>query len=402
MKATLLTDKRISKKTSRQEGIINYDDDNAYPQRVTDILNSSATGSLCHNLAVKFIVGNGFADSQFYKSKLNSKGLTADKLLRKVADNLKKFNGVAIHINYNALYQKTSYNFIPFEWCRLTSEESNHPNKLAVYDDWQKIEGRINKDNIEYLDFFNDNPAIIEQQVQEAGGWDNYKGQVYYYTTVGKSYPLSPIDSILEDMQTDAKTKLFKYRNVSTNFMASHFIEVNEFESDEERNEFESQLADFQGADDALKMMLVERKATEESAIEIKKVDIQNVERLYEYTETSVRDSIIRNYLIPPVLLLQTAGKMGTSKEILDAVNYYNGVVDYEQLIIEEIFTDLFKNSVIKNDGNFSIISLKAQVETTEVINLIANTNLTIDQKISSLTLLYGFTKEEAINLSGI
>ena len=402
MKATLLTDKRISKKTSRQEGIINYDDDNAYPQRVTDILNSSATGSLCHNLAVKFIVGNGFADSQFYKSKLNSKGLTADKLLRKVADNLKKFNGVAIHINYNALYQKTSYNFIPFEWCRLTSEESNHPNKLAIYDDWQKIEGRINKDNIEYLDFFNDNPAIIEQQVQEAGGWDNYKGQVYYYTSVGKSYPLSPIDSILEDMQTDAKTKLFKYRNVSTNFMASHFIEVNEFESDEERNEFESQLADFQGADDALKMMLVERKATEESAIEIKKVDIQNVERLYEYTETSVRDSIIRNYLIPPVLLLQTAGKMGTSKEILDAVNYYNGVVDYEQLIIEEIFTDLFKNSIIKNDGNFSIISLKAQVETTEVINLIANTNLTIDQKISSLTLLYGFTKEEAINLSGI
>ena len=402
MKATLLTDKRISKKTSRQEGIINYDDDNAYPQRVTDILNSSATGSLCHNLAVKFIVGNGFADSQFYKSKLNSKGLTADKLLRKVADNLKKFNGVAIHINYNALYQKTSYNFIPFEWCRLTSEESNHPNKLAIYDDWQKIEGRINKDNIEYLDFFNDNPAIIEQQVQEAGGWDNYKGQVYYYTSVGKSYPLSPIDSILEDMQTDAKTKLFKYRNVSTNFMASHFIEVNEFESDEERNEFESQLADFQGADDALKMMLVERKATEESVIEIKKVDIQNVERLYEYTETSVRDSIIRNYLIPPVLLLQTAGKMGTSKEILDAVNYYNGVVDYEQLIIEEIFTDLFKNSIIKNDGNFSIISLKAQVETTEVINLIANTNLTIDQKISSLTLLYGFTKEEAINLSGI
>ena len=203
-------------------------------------------------------------------------------------------------------------------------------------------------------------------------------------------------------MQTDAKTKLFKYRNVSTNFMASHFIEVNEFESDEERNEFENQLADFQGADDALKMMLVERKATEESAIEIKKVDIQNVERLYEYTETSVRDSIIRNYLIPPVLLLQTAGKMGTSKEILDAVNYYNGVVDYEQYIIEESFTDLFKNSIIKNDGNFSIISLKAQVETTEVINLIANTNLTIDQKISSLTLLYGFTKEEAINLSGI
>lgn len=401
MKATLLTDKRISKKISKQEGIISYDDDNAYPQRVENIINSSPIGSLCHDLSVKFIVGNGFADSQFYKAKVNNKGLTTDKLLRKIADNLKKFNGVAIHVNYNAAFEKTSYNFIPFRWCRLTNEESEHPNMVAVYDDWEKIEGRIKKDEIEYLHFFNDNPVVIQQQVDEAGGWENYKGQIYYYTNVGKSYPLSPVDSVLEDMQTDAAVKLFKFRNVKTNFMASHFIEVDEFESDDEREEFNSTLEEFQGSDNTMKMMVVEKKAGQESAITLQKVDIQDVDKLYEYTETSIVNSVIRRYLIPPVLLLQTAGKMGTSKEIQDAVNYYNGVVDYEQLIIEEIFTELFRNSLIKNNGNFSIISLKGQIDNDEIINMLSNVNLTSEQKQNILQHVYGYNLEDALKLVG-
>jgi len=399
MKATLLTDKRIERKVSRSEGIINYDSDNAYPQRIEDILNSSSVGTLCHNLALRFTVGNGFKDSSFYNLKINSKGLTPDKLLRKVADNLLKFNGVSIHVNYNANYEIVDYNFIPFSYCRLTSDDSNNPNKIAVYDDWQKIDGRIDKEAIDYIDFFNPAPNVIEKQVQEAGGWENYNGQIYYYTNVGKSYPLSPLDSFLEDLQTDAKVKLFKYRNVSTNFMASHFIEVDEFEEEDDRTEFQDALSDFQGADDALKIMLLEKRAGQESSFNLQKVDIQGVDRLYEYTENSVKDAILRSYLIPPVLLLQTAGKLGASKEIQDATNYYNGIVSYNQLIIQEIFSELFKNTILTDNQDFDIIQLKAKADNQDIINVISNVNLTQDQKIESLTMLYGLSREDAINL---
>lgn len=402
MKATLTTSKRLTNKENRSDGINNYDTDNAYPQRVEDIINSSPNGKLCHDLALRFVVGDGFKDVDFSKVKVNNKGVTADKFLRKLADNLLKFNGVAIHVNYNANYEIVNYNFIPFCHCRLTTLESEHPNKVAVYDDWQKVNGRIKKEDIDYIDFFNSAPNVIEKQVLEAGGWDNYKGQIYYYTNVGKNYPLSPVDSVLEDMQTDAKIKLFKYRNVSTNFMASHIIEVDEFESEEDRAEFEETLNDFQGADDAMKIILLEKRAGQEASFNLQKVDIQGVDRLYEYTESSVRDSIIRSYLIPPVLLLQTSGKMGTSKEIQDATNYYNGVVNYNQLILSEIFADLFQNTTIKNSGDFSIIQLKAKQDNNDVINLMSNTNLDAEQKIQALKLLYGFSTEEALKLAGI
>ena len=400
MKATLTTEKRLTEKDNRSEGIVNYDTDNAYPQRVEDIINSSAVGTLCHNLALKFTVGANFADKEFNNVKLNSKGLTTKKLLRKVASDLLKYNGFAVHINYNALYQKVSYNYIPFEYCRLTSSDSDHPDKLALYDDWQKVNGRIKKEEIDYIDFFNDSPNVIEKQVQEAGGWENYNGQVYYYSANGKSYPLSPVDSVLEDMQTDSKTKLFKYRNVSTNFMASHFLEVDEFESEDDRAEFEEVLTEFQGADDALKIMLLEKKAGQEASFNLQKVDIQGVDRLYEYTENSVRDAIIRNYLIPPVLLLQTSGKLGSAKEIQDATNYYNGIVNYNQDLLEEIFAELFRNNIRVEKAEFNILPLKAKVDELEVTNLISNTNLSEEQKINILTMLYGFDRNEAIELA--
>jgi len=400
MKATLTTEKRLTEKDNRSEGIVNYDTDNAYPQRVEDIINSSAVGTLCHNLALKFTVGANFADKEFNNVKINSKGLTTKKLLRKVASDLLKYNGFAVHINYNALYQKVSYNYIPFEYCRLTSLDSDHPDKLALYDDWQKVNGRIKKEEIDYIDFFNDAPNVIEKQVEEAGGWENYNGQVYYYSANGKSYPLSPVDSVLEDMQTDSKTKLFKYRNVSTNFMASHFLEVDEFESDDDRAEFEDVLTEFQGADDALKIMLLEKKAGQEASFNLQKVDIQGVDRLYEYTENSVRDAIIRNYLIPPVLLLQTSGKLGSAKEIQDATNYYNGIVNYNQDLLEEIFTELFRNNIRVEKAEFNILPLKAKVDELEVTNLISNTNLSEEQKINILTMLYGFDRNEAIELA--
>lgn len=400
MKATLLTDKRIDKKPNKSEGIINYDSDNAYPQRIEDIINSSSVGTLCHNLALRFTVGQGFKDASFYKKKINAKGLTPDKLLRKIADNLLKFNGFAIHVNYNANYQIVDYNFIPFSWCRLTHNDSDFPNKVAIYDDWQKIDGKIKKQDIDYIDFFNPAPNVIEKQVAEAGSWEDYNGQVYYFTTVGKSYPLSPLDSFLEDLQTDAKTKLFKYRNVSTNFMASHFIEVDEFEDEDERNDFQNALSDFQGADDALKIMLLEKRVGQESSFNLQKVDIQGVDRLYEYTESSVRDSILRSYLIPPVLLLETSGKLGSSKEIQDATNYYNGIVKYNQLLIEESFTELFANNIFTENQDFSIIPMKAQADDDKIIAVISNANLTQDQKIEILVRIYGLERSEAIELS--
>jgi len=402
MKATLSTQKRVSISPQRVGGVLSYDEDNAYPQRVEQIINNSSTGSLCQQLSLMFCFGGGFKDIQFNKVKVNKKGLTAAKLLRKVANDITMFNGVAIHVNFNANYQPVSFNYLPFSFVRLTDEKSKHPDKVALYNNWDKTEGRIVEDDIEYYDFFTLDPEKIQAQVDEAGGWQKYKGQIYYYSNAGKSYPLSTVDPVLEDMQTDALTKTFKYRNISTNFMASYFLEVNAFENDEDREEFEQVLTDFQGADEAMKIMLLEKMAGSEETFNLQKVDIQNVDSLYKNTEESVINSIIRNRLIPPVLLMQTQGKLGTSKEIYDATNYYNGIINHYQQICSEIFNDLFINSTILNSGDFSIVQIKAKAENSEIVSLVSNAGLTSEQKTNLLISLYGYTMEEAQKIAGV
>ena len=55
--------KRIVRRDDRSLGIINYDMDNAYPQRVVDIVNGSGVAKTCVDIFFKFINGSGFVDA---------------------------------------------------------------------------------------------------------------------------------------------------------------------------------------------------------------------------------------------------------------------------------------------------------------------------------------------------
>lgn len=368
-KATLTeVQKRVFIKKDSSLGIQLFDEDNAYPQRVEDIISSSGTAALCTFMLRKFIFGGGFKDKNFYKQRVNKQGLTADKLLRKSARSLSRFNGVAFHVNYNALYQKTEVSIVPFKHIRFTTEDNKkYPNMLALYHDWGlDSERSVDVKKIDYINFYNPDPEQIQKEVDKAGGWANYKGQILFWSDEGLEYPLCPGDAVLEDMQTDSKIKYFKYRNVTTNFMASHVIEVDEFEGGEEgtgskdKEAFMEMLQDFQGADESLKIMLLEKKAGASPAT-ITKLDIQDVDKLYQYTEDSVKNNIIQQYGIPSVLILQVAGKLGNSTEIAEATEFYNSnTMDY-RLICEECFTELFDNFAwdINPSKDYSIVPLK-------------------------------------------
>lgn len=406
--------KRITLKPNNTEGIINYDVDNAYPQRVIDIINSSGTGTLCTEILSKFISGGGFASESLAALKLNKQGLTANKLLYKIGKSRSKFSGFALHVNYNALYQVSSISYVPFEDIRFTTddEKNEHRNMLAVYDDWQKVKrAKIYQKDIDYIHFYNPKPEVIQREVEESGGWNSYKGQIVYFTPEGIQYPLAPSDAVLEDVQTDAHAKTFKNRNITTNFMASYIVRTGMFEGETERAEFLESLTKFQGADEASKMMLMEEEdfdASDESAsFKLEKVDIQNIEKLYEFTEESVRNNIIRTYLIPPVLLVATAGKLGSSSEIEDATAFYNGVTEELRRTTSEVFEELFKNSVFNSETEFDIIPVQASTveakDTVEgkakIVDVLKDTTLSSKAKQNILQDLYGFTMEEAVRL---
>lgn len=359
--------KRIDTIDIKSLNLVSFDADNKYPQRVIDIVNDSGTAKTCLRLFTQYVFGGGAKVTIFGKSKINKSGLTVNKLIRRAALSNGHFEGIAIHVNYNGMAKVTEVNFVPFEYCRLTSKESKYENMIAVHSDWDSRKSKkFEKKDIAYIHKFD--PSSVIRQVEaedgktEAEKWASYKGQIYYWTPNGNNeYPLAPFDAVLEDMITEAQVKRFKSNTASKNFLASHILITGKEEDDvKDEDSLAGTLKEFQGGDGAGTILWMERENPEEE-IELVKVDLQDYDGLFEYTENSSRDSIIKQFLIPPVLLVRTSGSLGTSKEIADASDYFSGVTADNRRIISEILKDIFSIFYIDiNPSNdYDILPLK-------------------------------------------
>jgi len=403
---------RFVVKKQQTEGILSYDLDNAYPQRVMDIINGSGTATRCNDLLSDYINGQGFADKEFYKAVVNDNGQTNDYVLRKVAADFAMFRGFALHVNYDANAKITSVAHVPFENCRLAIEkDAKVPYAVALYFDWDKrVLRNIKRENIDYINFYNPEKAIEEA----AGDWANYKGQIYYYSADGLEYPLATADPVLEDCVTDYEIKTAKFKNITTGLMASHiFLKRGEFETDEARDDFKTVLKGFQGAENMSKLMLFEVPAGEESP-EVKKLDIQDNDRLFEYTEGSVQDNIRMCYGMSSILIgKETAGKLGTSGEEIEATESYNKKTAGKRIVVEEVFKKIFDNFHININptGDYSIIPITATAENVDSQNLAtvigvggvqAITSILVDpvltptQKVNMIVIIFGVDKASA------
>jgi len=418
-----------------------YDFDNKYPQRVVDISNDSGTAQACLELKRKFVFGGGLKNLYFYKSNVNPT-TTADKFLRDLIDNFTKFGGCAIHFNYNLVGQKLDITFIPFEYCRTVPTGHKEEGKIAIYDDWGHNKRlKFSPSDVMYVNSYNPDKAIQEI---EAVGLENYNGQIYYWTPKGAIYPLSPFDSVLEDMLTEAQTKKFKHSTSANNFLASHLLITGKSASDEEAEQFDDNLRQFQGGEGSGTIMVIERESDEE-IIELKKIEIQNYDGLYKFTEDSSVASIIRRFLLPPVLLLRNEGAFATSKQISDAYDYYNVITSDDRLLMEELLTEIFTDyaHLVNTEMDFSILPLKyskaisaeylsyytkneirvanGDEELTDVkandtllavtlgvggtqalTTILADTTLTIEQKKGTLMVLFGLNDTQTNQMLGL
>jgi hypothetical protein len=124
------------------------------------------------------------------------------------------------------------------------------------------------------------------------------------------------------------------------------FVHKGKFESEQAKQEFEDYLEHFQGAEAVGNIMLIETEM-DEAMPELKPFAIQNNDKLWEFTETSIKNNIVQNYMIPPVLagILQ-AGKLGTASEIEDATIYYNDITKDDRIEIESALKLLLGENV--------------------------------------------------------
>jgi hypothetical protein len=414
-------ERRIFVRPNQTFGILNYDMDNAYPQRMLELVAASPTAKDCWNKRTKFIAGNGFEEPDLGRQIINQKGLTLAKLLKAVATDKALFTGFGIHVNYNANFKITSVNYIKFEDIRMGDTDCpDTADKYAIYSDWgRKTWKNIMRSKITFLNKYNPDKQAIKDQVLAEGGWQNYKGQLYYFNPEVDDYPLIEADSVWEDFETEAGIKIFNNREVTTGFLPSTMLFMQSRreeadntapDSDEQPynntpSQLEKDLGSFQGAKSAQKIIVIEYE-DESSKPEFKPYSIQNNDKLFETTEKSVEARIIKGFSIPKELInAEKSSGLSNGGEKKQAICEFNDNTAPDRLELSEAFEEIFGHfyTTINPKNNWNILPVPANVaddiagiKAGNSINQLLLSDLPAENKIAILVYAYGFKQAAA------
>ena len=365
-----------------------YGSDNLYPQNVMAITSASGTAGLCLRRYEKFVEGFGFANEQLSEFAVNRSGDTMDDLLKNVAEDLTRFGGFALHVNYNVFGQIAEVNHIPFEQCRLEEcDDDGYVAHILHHVDWKgektkngKIQ-QLSEKNIIRFDVFNPDPSTVVSQIERAGGIEGYRGQVLWVSMDGKNvYPKPIYDAAVTEISTDEGLGNVKYRNVRNNFLVACMLiakkgapKIREDSNGdgiydekgrpvyEERQMISDEdLKAFQGDTKGSKILYVELEDDEDEP-KVVQFPVRNYDKEFTATEASTTERIYAQFHQELFYAIRT-GKLGFSGKVMtEAYEYYAGEVTTEQRFIERAFARVFsywyENNVLFDD--FTIQPLK-------------------------------------------
>lgn len=334
-----------------------YGDNNLYPQNIRLITQQSGTAELCLSRYAKFIEGYGFNDAALATTILNH-GETADDVLHKVAADVARYGGFALHVNYNVRCRVSSISFLPFEQCRLEEEdEDGNVNHILVHPDWRGKKTKkgtkiyVDEKNIDRFPVFDPSPEVVAQQIVDAGGIAAYKGQVLWVSmSGGMIYPIPIYDSVITDISTDEGLGNIKYRNVRNNFLVNCMLVTRKGQTryNDDGEEYTDSmitpedLVAFQGDEKSGKIMLVELENNEDTP-SVVPFPTKSYDKDFSTTDNSTIERIYAQFHQELFYAIRI-GKLGFSGQVMrDAYEYYSGEVTIEQRVIERAFNMLMR-----------------------------------------------------------
>lgn len=384
VKTVKTPDKRFSTYDIKSLNIQAWGDDNLYPHEMDKIVANSETGDSCLSRYIRFIKGNGFKDFDFASEILNARGETADDLLHQIARDLGSYDGFAIHFNFDVLGNIVEMYHIPFENCRLTSEDENGKvSKIAVFPDWTATKSRggrklrPRRENIDYIDTFNPRQDVVQTQIEAVGGIENYKGQILWISNAGyQVYPKPIYDRVITHMSTEEGLANIAYRNTRNNFNLSGMLVVKKGQDTGNAEQNEDDFYD--GEDDSIARSLGQVQGD----IHTNKIIVVNVEhdedipqfvqfqganydKDYTVTANTTCEKIYSAFNQETFYRFRQ-GAFGLSSDIIkDAYSLYSSETRDQRLLIERIFEQIFAQWKDFNYSDFEIEKLTYDVATS-------------------------------------
>nr|DAM56719.1 MAG TPA: HK97 Family Phage Portal Protein [Caudoviricetes sp.] len=355
---------------------------NDYPTMIELLVGGSATAKACAGVIADFIYGKGFSleaearaaarqqRTRFRKDTLyiNDKRETPNDLLKKVARSLSYHKGVFVQVNYNQLFQKTSVQVLPYRYCRLGARDSNnYRGKVLYYENWDNLQDKKEVDKqVTAIDMYDPRPEVIQAQVERVGGWENYKGQVYFLNLDrNDSYPLAWADVVLLDCESEMLSTKYTRNGFKKGFFGTYAFVTSTMNSDEDREDFRDNLRNSIGveAEQSVFHFELEMKGDKlEDQVLVKPIESNVKADLFEYADKKTANNIRKTYgNIPPVLIDFVEGKLGNTSgdSLKEARIFMQEQMQEERQDVQEMFEELFDNFAepISSNGLFEIMT---------------------------------------------
>jgi len=163
-------------------GIMRWGRNNSFPQTLENLTKQSPSAYPAINRTARFLRGAGFEGEN---TIINSSGMTLGQLHRILAQDYATFKAYGIQCNYNMVGEVTSMNPMRIADLRFARfDELNTSNKVGYHYNFglnseieKTVKNVVTKDKIKWFNRFN--PDTVLKEMENAGGTQNFNGQLY-------------------------------------------------------------------------------------------------------------------------------------------------------------------------------------------------------------------------------
>jgi hypothetical protein len=340
--------KRLPAVIDRVYEIQAYDVDNLYPQRADEVRNGSFTLKSAIDRITDFIKGQGWEDPALADLVVNSEGITATDVLDFIAQDKSPFMGFVLHFKYNLNFRIAE--ITPLEWMynRLgLPNERGAITDIKYSTNWERDPCKVLHDpyEIEVYPVFNPDPNVVRQQMEQCGGWQNYPGQIMYWTPKPGKYPKVRFDAAFDYAQAQAEIGVASVSGIQNKFSAQHIFKYpGEFADEAAERKFREAMAQFQGAEGTNSTMVIEDPSGEAREL-VESIQMQNTDKMYEFTSKDARNALRESLAVPaPILGQLPESGMFNQEEIRDSYDYMNVMTSGDRDQIVRVFKKIFSH----------------------------------------------------------
>lgn len=354
--------KRVATVQDFTDGIQRWGLDNLYPQTCEELVGRAFTLKAVMDKVTDFLNGEGIEDEDIGSIIVNEEGQTLNDIVNLVAEPYAKYKIISLHIGYDLNYEISSIRYIPVKYLRFGLPDSEGcVTKIKYCTNWERDFRMSNQRVIETYDIYNPDPEVVAEQIDEAGGIEEYKGQMVFLTPELWQYPKATFDPIFDQAQTQAEIATSRLAGLQNSFVALMAVVIpGEAESDDEEDDVSEILQNKMGSKNFGSTIGFRDKTGMRKANEIfQSLTPPNLDKLFDSTDQASKDAIMENEAMPKELLgVRPESGMFNQDNMEQAYIYFNAMTKNRRNKLASFFTVLMMHW---NDPVKKAIKIKPQ-----------------------------------------